>query len=75
MLEMKMYKNFRELCEELNWKVGTGKQKQLQLEELSRLCSYHKNGNKIVIDEVYEVPKEKIDGRASNGGHSTKSNK
>ena len=38
MLEMKMYKNFRELCEELNWKIGTGKQKKLQLEELSRLC-------------------------------------
>ena len=73
MLEMKMYKNFRELCEELNWKVGTGKQKKIQLEELSRLCSYHKEGNKIVIDEIFEVAKEKIDGRANNGGHSTKS--
>ena len=75
MLEMKMYKNFRELCEELNWKVGTGKQKKIQLEELSRLCSYHKEGNKIVIDEIFEVAKEKIDGRANNGGHSTKSTK
>ena len=75
MLEMKMYKNFRELCEELNWKVGTGKQKKLQLEELSRLCNWHKEGNKIVIDEIFEVAKEKVDGRANNKntGHSTKS--
>ena len=75
MLERKIYKNFRELCEELNWKVGTGKQKKLQLEELSRLCNWHKDGNKIVIDEIYEVAKEKIDGRANNGGNSTKSTK
>ena len=75
MLEMKMYKNFRELCEELNWKVGTGKQKKLQLEELSRLCVWHKDGNKIVIDEIYEIAKEKVDFRANNGGHSTKSTK
>ena len=75
MLEMKVYKNFRELCEELNWKVGTGKQKKLQLEELSRLCNWHKEGNKIVIDEVYEIAKEKVDKRANNGGNSTKSTK
>ena len=77
MLEVKIYKNFRELCEELNWKVGTGKQKKLQLEELSRLCSWHNEGNKIVIDEIFEVAKEKVDGRKNNGnkGHSTKSTK
>ena len=77
MLEVKIYKNFRELCEELNWKVGTGKQKKLQLEELSRLCNWHKEGNKIVIDEIFEVAKEKVDGRINNGnkGHSTKSTK
>ena len=75
MLERKIYKNFRELCEELNWKVGTGKQKKLQLEELSRLCNWHKEGNKIVIDEIFEVAKEKVDGRINNGGNSTKSTK
>ena len=77
MLERKIYKNFRELCEELNWKVGTGKQKKLQLEELSRLCNWHKEGNKIVIDEIFEVAKEKVDGRINNcnTGHSTKSTK
>ena len=77
MLELRVYKNFRELCEELNWKVGTGKQKKLQLEELSRLCNWHKEGNKIVIDEIFEVAKEKVDGRINNKnqGHSTKSTK
>ena len=73
MLEVRVYKNFRELCEELNWKVGTGKQKKLQLEELSRLCNWHKDGNKITIDKVFEVAKEKVDGRINNGGNSTKS--
>ena len=73
MLERKIYKNYRDLCEELGWKIGTGKQKKLQMEELSRLCDWHKDGNKIVIDEIFEVAKEKVDGRANNGnnGHST----
>ena len=77
MLEVKIYKNWRELCEELGWDTKGGNYKKGKLKELDTLCSYHKNGNKIVIDEVYEVPKEKIDGRANNKntGHSTKSNK
>ena len=77
MLEMKIYKNWRELCEELDWKTTGGTYKKARLKELDTICSYHKDGNKIVIDEIYEVAKEKVDGRASNGnnGHSTKSTK
>ena len=75
MLEVKIYKNWRELCEEVGWDTKGGNYKKAKLKELDTLCSYHKDGNKIVIDEVYEVAKEKVDGRINNGntGHSTKS--
>ena len=77
MLEMKIYKNWRELCEEVGWDTKGGNYKKAKLKELDTLCKYHKDGNKIVIDEVYEVAKEKVDGRANNRntGHSTKSTK
>ena len=44
--------------------------KKARLKELDRLCAYHKQGQKIIIDEIYDTPKEKIDGRG-NDGHST----
>ena len=75
MLEMKIYKNWKELCEEVGWKTTGGTYKKAREKDLDTLCSYHKDGNKIVIDEIYEVPKEKIDERKNNGGHSTKSTK
>ena len=75
MLEMKMYKNWKELCEEVGWDTKGGNYKKAKLKELDTLCSYHKDGNKIVIDEIYEVAREKVDERANNGGHSTKSTK
>ena len=77
MLEMKIYKNWRELCEEVGWDTKGGNYKKAKLKELDTLCKYHKDGNKIVIDEVFEVVKEKVDKRANNKntGHSTKSNK
>ena len=76
MLERKIYKNYRDLCEELGWNPKNGgNYKKARLEELDTLCKYHKDGNKFVIDEVYEVAREKVDGRANNGGNSTKSTK
>ena len=73
---MKIYKNWRELCEELNWNSKNGgNYKKAKLKELDTLCNYHKDGNKFVIDEVFEVAKEKVDERINNGGHSTKSTK
>ena len=77
MLEMKIYKNWRELCKEVGWDTKGGNYKKAKLKELDTLCSYHKDGNKIVIDEIYEVAKEKVDKRINNKntGHSTKSTK
>ena len=60
MLEKKIYKNYKEICGAMDWKVTSGKSKILQLKDLERYCKYHKDGNKFIIDEVYENPKEKI---------------
>ena len=77
MLEVKIYKNWKELCEEVGWKTTGGTYKKAKLKELDTICSWYKEGNKIVVDEIFEVPKEKIDERINNKnqGHSTKSNK
>lgn len=64
----RIFKNYKELCRFMGWKVYSGgKAKRLQLEQLERLCKYHKEGNKIVIDEVYSVAiKKPEDGRSKN---------
>ena len=60
MLEKKIYKNWKEICGAMDWEVTSGKSKILKLKDLERYCKYHKDGNKFIIDEVYENPKEKI---------------
>ena len=62
-------KNYKVLCEEyLDVQPSAGNTKKAQLKELERYCEYHKNGNKFVIDKVFDVPKEKEDLRKFNGG-------
>ena len=63
MLELKTYKNYKELCVAMDWKITDGSSKKKQLKELESLCKYHKEGNKFVIDEVFENPKPIKDGR------------
>lgn len=74
-LEIKKYKNYKELCTELGWKVKTGKSKQVQMKDLDRVCKWHKEGNCIIIDEIFEKIKDKTDKRHNNGGNNTRSNK
>lgn len=58
-------------------KYDGSKQKKSQIRELQRYLTYEKTGkisrgkvtNEIVITEIYETPKEKIDNR--NGGNNT----
>ena len=76
MLERKIYKNWKELCEEVGWNSNNrGNYKQARLKELDTICSYHKDGNKIVIDEIFGELSAETDKRANNGGNSTKSTK
>ena len=69
-LELKTYKNYKELCEALEWKVANGNSKKKQLRILSEICDYEKQGNKFIIKEIYNNPKRKIDNRGGNNlGH------
>lgn len=61
-------KNYKELCEVLGEKIKGGKSKTLQLKELERFIKYRKEGNKFIIEEVFETPKEKIDNRGKSEG-------
>ena len=58
MLEQRDYKNYKELCKAMNWSTTGGDTKVKHLKELDSLCKWHKEGNKIVIDEIYSEPKE-----------------
>ena len=49
----RVFKNYKVLCLELGWKIQTGAAKKSQLKELDTLCKWHKEGQKIIIDEVY----------------------
>ena len=56
MLEQKIYKNYKELCGAMGWMVASGCSKKSQFKDLERYCKYHKEGQKIVIDEIFEAP-------------------
>ena len=67
------FKNYKELCNFLNEPIKTGKAKQLQLKEWERFFLFLKEGQKIIITEIFDIPKEKIDKRANNkGGNNNK---
>lgn len=59
--------NYKAMCVLLDEKIKTGNSKKAQLREWERFISYHKEGNKFIIDEVYEEPKEKLDLRGRDG--------
>jgi hypothetical protein len=59
-------KNYKTLCEILNEKIKTGNGKLAQIKEWNRYFKHHKEGNKIIIDLVYDEPLEKEDDRKIN---------
>lgn len=68
-------KNYKELCLVLGIdpkKTGSNPYKA-QFKELERYCKYHKEGHKIIIDEIYSKELEKVDKRSNNkGGNNIK---
>lgn len=60
-LKVGTIKNYKELCRMLEIIPATNTtHRKRQLEDLERFCTYHKDGNKIIIDEVFQEPKEKL---------------
>ena len=70
-VEGQIIKNAKELGyilgKEVKEKVQT-KTKNSWFKELDTYCTWHKEGQKIIIDEVFTEQKEKVDGRKNNGG-------
>jgi hypothetical protein len=63
------FKNYKELCLELDMEIKSStNSKNAQYNELSRYCNYNKVGHKIIIEEVYETPTQKIDNRGKSEG-------
>ena len=53
-------KNYRQLCELLDWEISSGNSKIYQLKDLGRYCKWHKDGFKFIIEEIFDTPKENI---------------
>ena len=62
-LELKTYKNYKELCKVLEWEVSSGNTKKKQLRILSEICDYEKQGNKFIIKEIYKNSEVHLDMR------------
>lgn len=53
--EGQVIKNYKELCNIMNWNISSGKTRTHQLKKLSDICDYHKEGNKYIIDKVHTL--------------------
>lgn len=67
MLEVKTYKNYKELCSAIKWKVVSGNSKIKQFKELESMCKFNKEGQKIIIEEIFDIPKDIEDKRRYGG--------
>lgn len=63
-------KNYKALCEvlEIEPKKSGSNSYKAQFKELERYVKYHKEGQKIIIDEILSEVKAKMDNRANNKG-------
>lgn len=62
-------KNYKELAKILEIPIKeSANSKNAQLKELQRYVKYHKEGQKFIIDEIYEEVKDKMDNRG--GGNN-----
>lgn len=50
------YKNYKQLCQILNEPVKGGNAKKSQLEDWKCYFSYSRDGNKYIVNEIYETP-------------------
>ena len=54
MLELKTYKNYKEICEAMGWKITGGNIKKKNLQVLDSLCEYIKDGNKFIVTNIFD---------------------
>lgn len=58
-----VFRNYRDLCAFMGWRVAKEHKRDKHFRQLDSLCEYHKEGHKIIIDEVFDISKENKDGR------------
>ena len=58
MLELTTYKNYKELAKALGWEEKRSNSRVAQMKKLEAMCKYHKEGQKYIIEEIYEEPKK-----------------
>ena len=52
--EGQVFKNYKELCATLEIEPTDGSSKRAQFKDLDTYCLYHKEGHKIIIDEIFD---------------------
>lgn len=61
-------KNYKVMCKLLCEKEKSGSSRESQHKEWDRYFGYTKQGFKYIVTEVYNTPKEKVDGRSKGNG-------
>lgn len=64
--------SYREMCNLLGEKVGSGNQKRSQLKEWKRYFQFTRKGNSFIITKIYKEPLPSNDGRHGRTGIYTK---
>lgn len=54
-------RNYKELITLLGEEVKSGNAKIRQMKDLEQYCTYHKDGNKFIIDKIFDNPIERLD--------------
>lgn len=70
LIEGKIYKNYKELCGDLELEVKTGNARESQFKDISRYCEIEKEGHKIKIIKIYDKKLDKEDKRKGNKNRS-----
>lgn len=67
---------YKELCDVLGVKPTdkANNQRNAQFKKLGRYCKYHKEGHKIIIDELYPKELEKVDKRTQGNNNNISKN-
>lgn len=65
--EGQVFKNYKELCKTLEIPVKSGNTKKAQMNELDRYCLLKRDGNKLIIQELFEAPHPKSNGNTIYG--------
>lgn len=62
-----VFKNYRHMCSCLNQDALKADSKEAQLKEWRRYIEWVKEGQKIIITDIYDTPLDRTDGRVTNG--------